>query len=144
VLNVTQEGAVFLVNVWTNVLPWRSWKIHLFGAGIIPAHTDTLALYAARELVAPGYAPIDLMGGSPPWTNGPYTYGATFQHDPVTWTFTGAATVYGYYLADQFGTWSIWSEIFGTPYVYGAAGGGFGIQLIPNLISCFFPEPLCP
>jgi hypothetical protein len=132
---VTQEGAI---RIWQQILGISTIGypyVHLFGSQHTPAHTDTEATYAAIELAAAGYAPILLGQPSANWTISAIGAGAQAVYLTVSWTFTAAATVWGYWLSDQTQTYSLWAEIFLSSFVYGSSGGPFTLQLQPWLAS---------
>jgi hypothetical protein len=144
VVVLTQEGGIYLWKVILGAATPGPYVVHLFASDYQPQHTDTLATYAAIELVVSGYAPIQLVNPSTLWAITAVPYGAQAAYQQISWAFAGACTVYGYYVVESTNTWSVWAELFATPFVYGSSGGPFGLQLIPSQISCPFPEPLCP
>lgn len=133
---LTNEGAVLL---WQDILGLASIgypNVHLFGTAHVPAHTDTESTYAAIELPGGiGYAPIALTNPGVDWTLTPIGAGAQAAYLLLTWTLTGAASIYGYWLSDQTNTYSLWAEEFATPFIYGSGGGAFNLQLVPWMAS---------
>jgi hypothetical protein len=138
-LVATLEGELAL---WLQILQIQSLQtpyLHLIGAPHTPVHTDTIATLAAVELAVAGYVPVPLTNPAVNWSfslyppPGPYTaYLATYI--PITWTFGGACTVYGYYVSGGPGTVSLWAEAQG-PFIFTPAGGTFTEQLQPWLAS---------
>jgi len=135
-LVVTQEGALAL---WQQILDIGGGigfpVLHLLGASYAPLHTSTLANFAANELAVAGYAPVSLINPTTDWSLTPIGAGNQAQYLLITFTFTAACTIYGYYLSDSADSVSLWGEEFSTPFVYGTLGGSFGIQLINWLAS---------
>lgn len=132
---VTQEGAL---RIWSQIFGISSIGypyLHLFSTQHTPAHGDTEATYAAIELVVSGYAPFALTQPPVNWSLAAIGAGAQATYTTVSWTFTAAATVWGYWLADQTNTYSLWAEVFPTSFVYGSQGGVFSLQLVPWLAS---------
>lgn len=135
-LVVTQEGATLLWQWMLGILTPTNPIVHLFGSAHTPAHTDTESTYAAIELPsANGYAPIVLTSPGTNWTITPDPVGAKATHTAISWTFTAALTVYGYWLSDNSGTISLWAEAFNPAYVFLAGGGVFPLTLPPLLFS---------
>lgn len=134
-LVVTQEGGSAL---WKQILQITELgvpNVHLFGSAHEPAHTDTYATYAAIELAVAGYAPIPLADPATDWSIAPIPAGAKATYVAITWVFTAACAVYGYWLADASDTYSIFAEQFAAPYVFPTAGGTFPIVLPPTITS---------
>jgi hypothetical protein len=141
---LTQEGGVLCWKYILGFTPSAILHAHLFAAPHTPAHVDVYADYAAIECAASGYAPIPLVNPSVDWTLAPTAYGAQAAYITISWTFTSATTIYGYWLSDSSDTYSVLGELFASPFPYGGGGGTFTLQIPPSLISCPFPEPLCP
>ena len=134
---LTQEGGnrlwKWILGIVAPVNPF----VHLLGSYYNPLHTSTLSNFTANELpLASGYAPIQLVNPSSDWTLTGITAGEQATYNLLTWTFTGAKSVYGYYVSDDTDTVSIWGEVFGVYYTFPAGGGVFTLSLPPYLISC--------
>jgi hypothetical protein len=109
--------------------------LRLMGSSHTAVHTDTGASLNAVELpAANGYAPVSLSDQTQ-WVFTVQPSGVLVAYPAVTWTFTAALQVYGYYLTDGGGTVSLWAETFGAPYVYPAGGGVFQLQAQATLTS---------
>jgi hypothetical protein len=132
---VTQEGASRL---WLQVFGIASIGypyVHLYSNNYSPQHTDTYSTYAPHELSGGGYSPIQLVNPSANWTIAAIGAGAQASYVMITWTFTGAQTLWGYWLSDGTNTYSLWAEQFASSFVYGSGGGTFLLQLQPWLAS---------
>lgn len=138
-LVATLEGELAL---WGQILSINSIGypvLHLFNQPHTPLHTDTAATYAAIEGGPPGYGPVALTQPAANWTfqdwpvPPPFTAVlATYQ--PITWQFTGAGTIYGYFVTAEGSNVALWGEALG-PFIFTALGGTFTLQLMPWLAS---------
>lgn len=132
-LVVTQEGADRL---WRQILGLASLgvpQLHLYGSSHVPAHTDTYSTYASIELAVSGYAPVALAPGN--WTLAPVAAGAQATYNTISWTFNGACTVFGYWVADAANQYALFAEQFVNSFVYTSSGGMFSLILPPTLTS---------
>ena len=150
------EGSVFHSNRNGVLWPWsQRWKascaiqgdfgadafadleLHFFGTAHTPVHEDTIAIYSAIEGGPPGLGPVALNPVN--WTfslyppPGPYS-AQLATYPPITYTITGAGTIYGYYVSDSGASVAYWGKALG-PFVFTAAGGTFTITLQPWLAS---------
>lgn len=74
------------------------------------------------ELTTSGYGGIALSGGS--WTVTDTAGVLTATYPQQTFTLTGSATIYGYYVTDSGKTKVYWAELIaGGPLSYSGAGG---------------------
>lgn len=135
-LVLTQEGAprllAWMLGAAKTVLPY----LHLLGQPYAPHETSTISQLAANEVGGGlGYAPLQLLSPAAWWTFAQITAGGSAQYITVSWTFTGALTVYGYYVSDDSLPVSLWAELLGQSYPYGSPGGVFALQLNAQLIN---------
>jgi hypothetical protein len=134
---VTQEGAAVFWDYILGLALAQNPFCHLIGTPFTPGHTNTLATFAALELpLANGYAPIQLTNPGANWTFAAVAAGTTATYKTLNWLFTGALTVYGYFLSDDSNHISWWGEQLIPAYTFPAGGGPFQLQLPPYLISC--------
>jgi hypothetical protein len=118
VLVISNTGEQLLLDASTGkVPPATPWTLRLFANNHDPAKDDLAANYT--EAAGAGYAPIDLdasqlttVPGSPTVTSYPQQQ----------FTFTGAITVYGYYITDANGD-EIFAEKLASPYSSPVSGG---------------------
>ncbi|HKV98064.1 MAG TPA: hypothetical protein VJR90_11340 [Gammaproteobacteria bacterium] len=133
---VTLEGAVALWRQILKIIDIGYPICHLFAMPHTAAHTDTEATYAAIEVPAGvTYAPIQLTQPPANWTFSSIGSGYQAQYLNLQWVFTGAVTVYGYWISDGTNTFSLWAETFAGQFTYGAGGGVFNLLLTPWLAS---------
>jgi hypothetical protein len=135
-LVATQEGCSRLwLQIWGITALGNPW-VHLYGSSHTPAHTDTYSTYSAIELSSGGgYAAQQLTVPGTNWTIATVTAGAQATYITLTWTFTGAESVYGYWLGDSTNTYSLWAEQFAAAFVFPSTGGTFTLSLPPTLTS---------
>lgn len=135
-LVVTQEGASRLLTWILSITPPVIPVLHLLGQPFNPAHHNTLSDFAANE-VGPGvgYAPLPLSSPRANWSLSGLVTGYQAQYVVVNWTFTGAATVFGYYVSDDSFAVSLWGELLAASFPYGPSGGVFALQLPVQLTS---------
>lgn len=135
-LTVTQEGAGALWQAILNVIPIGLPWCHLYGQAHTPAHTDTYLTYAAIAVPpSSGYLAQQLVQPGANWAIGPIGAGAQAQYITLSWTLTGPATVYGYWISDQPNSRSLWAEQLAAPWVWSAAAPVFTLSLIAWLTS---------
>jgi len=134
---LSQEGGVLLWQYILGILSAVNPFVHLLGSTFTPAHTSVLSNFAGHELpLASGYAPIQLTNPGANWTLTPIAAGALATHTILPWTFTGALSVYGYYLSDDTHSISWGGELLADVYTFPSSGGLFTLSLPPYLISC--------
>ena len=121
-------GAEQLSKVLVNNVAPTNVKLHLYTNNHTPAEGDVLGSYT--ESTAAGYAAAVLTGAS--WTiTAGSSAGAVASYPQVTFTYTAAETVYGYYVTDNSSLILLWAELFtGGPFVVPSAGGT--IQVTPG------------
>lgn len=135
-LVLTQEGGPrllgWMLGAAKTVLPF----VHLLGQPYAPHETSTISQLAANEVGAGvGYAAQQLVNPTGNWTLSQITAGASGQYRVLTWTFTAAVSVYGYYVSDDSIPVSLWAELLGSVYTWSAAAPVFGLQLNLQLIN---------
>jgi hypothetical protein len=133
-LVLTQEGARELWQWILGVTPPTYPNLHLLGSAYSVVHTTTEALLLPHELTGGGYAPIALISGSA-WSLALISQGCQASRVAGPWNLTLPTTIYGYWLADQTDTYSLWGESFASPYSYDPLGGPFYLSLLPQLVS---------
>lgn len=80
------------------------------------------------ELTTTGYAAIALSGGTWTITDTAGVVSATYPQQ--TFTLTGSATIYGYYITDSGKTKVYWAELLaGGPISFTSSGGTFLLSL---------------
>lgn len=127
---MSQEGGVallqWMLGVRTPILP----TCHLLGSPYTPHISSTLSLFAAAEVHGVGgYAPIQLTSPKAWWTLAGLPDGDQATYITLSWTFTAAVTVYGYYLSDDTLAVSLLGELLAQNYPYGSSGGVFALVL---------------
>jgi len=100
--------------------------LHLYKVDKTPAETDVVTSYT--EVNTGGYAPITL---SNTW-NISTTDPTEASYAQVSFDFTGAATVYGYYVTNNNGTILLWAEKF-SDGPYNIPSGGGSIKITPKI-----------
>jgi hypothetical protein len=79
------------------------------------------------EAAATGYNPITLVGSN--WTTTTPASLGTAVYSEVTFTFTTAVSVYGYYVTSTNASTLLWCERFsGAPFTLPTGGGTIGIS----------------
>lgn len=134
---VSQEGAQQFQAGMVGIAAMGAAQVRLMGSPGTPLHTWTLATYLALELPATGgYAAQTIPASFAGWTASVLTAGGRLTSEILTWTFTTALTVYGWFI--QFaGTGVCWGgEEFSPAFTFAAGGGVFTWMLPLDLISC--------
>lgn len=125
-LLVPDAGEVKLLQKMLNNVAADNVKIHLYSSNTTPAEADLVASYT----LITNPAAITLTGAN--WTVATVTGTTTASHPQQTFTFVGAATVYGYVVTDNGGTNLLWSERF-TDGPYTIPSGGGSIKISPKI-----------
>lgn len=130
-LRFPDAGEVAALKAMLNHTSMGDVKLHLYKNNVT-IDEDTL-IGDVTECDETGYAAVTLTGAS--WT---VVTGAgnitTATYAEQTFTFTEAATVYGYYVTNNAETILAWIEEFTSgPYVLPASGGN--IAVIPSVIG---------
>ncbi len=135
-LVLTQEGAprllAWMLGAQRTILPY----VHLLGQPYQPHETSTISILASNEVGGGvGYAPQQLVNPTGNWTLASITAGASGQYLTLSWTFTAAVSVYGYYVSDDTIPLSLWAELLGSVYVWSSAAPVFALVLNLQLIN---------
>ena len=134
---LAQEGAEIWLGSMTGGTGPPYPDIHLMGTAGTPIHTWTAANYAALELpLANGYAPISLATPGSDWTQAAIPAGYQYTSIVLSWTFTAALTVYGWYALFHNISIAWGGEEFVPVFGFPSGGGLFTWQLPLQLISC--------
>lgn len=126
-------GKAKILGQATNNVAVSSWKLHLYTNNETP---DKDSVYGDfTEDTADGYAAETMTPAS--WTIA--AVGATAEmkgsYPKVTFTYTEASTVYGYYITDTAGTCLIGAEKFSDgPYTLGNSGGSINTTLSASIL----------
>jgi len=100
--------------------------LHLYKVDKVPAEADVASGYT--EVNTGGYASISLTAQ---WTIG--TSDPTeASYAQVSFDFTGAATVYGYYVTDAANSILLWAEKFNDG-PYNIPSGGGSVKITPKI-----------
>lgn len=103
-------------------------KLRLYTDNITPDRTYSMS----SGLTEPGsgYSPITLTGAS--WSIATSTGVTTAVYAQQTFTFSGAVTIYGYFISNNAGNKMLWIESFtGGPFTLPSGGGT--IQITPKI-----------
>ncbi len=135
---VSQEGAQQALSRLVGATTFNTpWEIHLMGTAGAPVHAWTLANYVALELpLANGYNVQTLVPAGADWAITPVASGGLATSIVLSWTFTAALTVYGWFARDPGSGLSWGGEEFSPAFVFPAGGGLFTWKLPLNLVSC--------
>lgn len=134
-LVLTQEGGQRLLQWLLSAAKPNVPTVHLFGTNYAPHEAATLSQFAANEVAGvAGYAPILLSPGAGVWTITEIAAGGNALSIVLSWTFTAAVTVYGYYVSDDTFGVSLWGEQFAASFPY-PTGGVFALQLAAFLVN---------
>lgn len=124
---VPNAAEVDIANYAVNKAVPQDAVLRLFKNNVTPGETDTAATYT--QATEPGYAAINCPGADWSVSAGDPTTAVCVQK---TFTFTAAATIYGYYLVRLTSGVIIAAERFsGAPYILPAEGGE--INVTPTL-----------
>ena len=127
-LVVPDVGEAFLLDLLVNS---ANRVLKLFTNNLTPSDSTTLS--GITEASGSGYSSITLTGGN--WTVATVSGVTTASFAEQTFSFTGAATVYGYYVTTAGGSpVLLWVERFtGAPFTLPSGGGQIGCSLRLNL-----------
>lgn len=118
-LVVVTNGDQVLLN--TGLAFGNTLSLRLYTNNITPSKSDLLATYTQAS--GSGYAAISMPRGSWVFSNTGAGGNGNAQYPAQSWTFTGAITVYGYYIVDSSSGLLMWAERFaGAPLTFAAAG----------------------
>lgn len=122
-LVVCNQGEGIALEAVLNKTAPQNLVLKLYSNDVTPGEADTEATYT--ECAIAGYAAETLTAASWVVTPGAPTAAA---YPEVTFTLTGAGSVYGYYLVQAVSGKLVWAERgAGAPYVFGAGGGTFKV-----------------
>lgn len=102
--------------------------LRLYSNDYTPDGTETVADFA--ESAAPGYAPQALSAWPTP------VFGvdrATYTFDLLTFNFTGAGNIYGYFITDATGLELYWSERRPSAPIPFVAAAGLQYTVLPRI-----------
>lgn len=120
-------GEIELIKIALNKVAATNVRLHLYSNNYTPTATTDLVNFT--ESTGTGYASVVLTGSS--WTvSTDSTTTATYSQQ--TFTYTGADTIYGYYITTNASTVLLWCELSaGAPYSIPAGGGS--IRVTPTI-----------
>ncbi len=110
-----------------NVVP-GSPVAHLYANNITPSITDTVATYT--ESVAGGYTASTATSAN--WTFATVSTVDSMTYPAITFTFSGAETIYGYYVTNSSSV-LLFSERFSSPITFSSGGGNLVLNLACTL-----------
>jgi len=124
-LTVPTVGEVVLLQYLTNMVAPTNLVMHLYTND--PTVDDNIVVGNITEAAAAGYAPITLVGSA--WTTTTPGGLGTAVYSEVTFSFTTAASIYGYYVTSTNASTLLWVERFsGAPFTLPSGGGTVGIS----------------
>jgi hypothetical protein len=118
-----QKSLAYIVGSATN----GNLKLHLYNNNYTPSKGDTLSNYT--ESIGAGYAAQTLT--STTWTIATVSNVTTATYSAVTFTYTGADNLYGYYVTDAASANLLWAEAF--PSVFNIPSAGGSVTVTPVL-----------
>jgi hypothetical protein len=111
------QGENLALEMIVNKTAAQNLALRVYTSNTTPGESDTEATYT--ECAMSGYSAITLTGAS--WGSASGGSIATAQQ---TFTFTGAGTVYGYYVTQVSSGFMLYAERFADgPYTYPSGGG---------------------
>ncbi len=114
------QGKEIMVGAFVNKTAPTNLKLKLFKNDLTPAKATVIGDFTESDIA--GYAAKDLTGTN--WTvatNGGDTLGSYAEQ---TWTFTGAGSIYGYYITNNDGSKVVWAERYtDAPHTFPSGGG---------------------
>lgn len=128
------EGDNQMLSVLLNKASAENLTLKLYTNNVTPDKSQTASSFT--ECTASGYAAVNLAAAS--WTvtqgTGAGTTATTASYPQQTFTLTGSATVYGYYLVGGTSAKCYFAELFtGGPYSIPSGGGT--ISVTPQITS---------
>lgn len=119
-------GEVVLLQYLVNMVAPTNLVLHLYKNDVTIAQ-GTVYADITEVGAGIGYAPITLIGTS--WTTTTPGSQGTAVYSEVTFTFTTAQSVYGYYITSTTASTLLWLERFtGAPFTLPAGGGTIAIS----------------
>ena len=130
-LTAPTTGEVKLLHYITNMVSPTNLVLHLYSND--PTIAAALTTSTITEVGAGiGYAPITLVGTA--WTTTTPGGLGTAVYSEVTFTFTTAQSVYGYYVTSTSSSQLLWIERFsGAPFTLPSGGGTIAISPLVSL-----------
>lgn len=130
-LTAPTTGEVKLLHYITNMVSPTNLVLHLYSND--PTINAALTTSLITEVGAGiGYAPITLVGTA--WTTTTPGGLGTAVYSEVTFTFTTAQSVYGYYVTSTSSSQLLWVERFsGAPFTLPSGGGTIAISPLVSL-----------
>ncbi len=130
-LTAPTTGEVKLLHYITNMVSPTNLVLHLYSND--PTINAALTTSLITEVGAGiGYAPITLVGTA--WTTTTPGGLGTAVYSEVTFTFTTAQSVYGYYVTSTSASQLLWIEKFsGAPFTLPSGGGTIAISPLCSL-----------
>lgn len=126
---ITNAGDLLALQYLLNQTAPTNVNLHLYSNNLTLAKTSVLGNFT--EVTAGGYGPITLTGAT--WTISTISNVNTASYPQQTFTLTGAAQIYGYYITDNGNATVILAEAFpGGPYNVPSGGGIVTVQPIIN------------
>ena len=124
-LEAPAVGEVVLLQYLTNMISPTNLVMHLYTND--PSISATTVIGNITEVGGSiGYAPITLIGTG--WTTSTPANLGTAIYSEVTFSFTTAQSVYGYYVTSTSASTLLWMERFsGAPFTLPSGGGTIGI-----------------
>ena len=124
-LSAPTVGEVVLLQYLVNLAAPTNLVLHLYTND--PSITSSITMASLSEATATGYNPITLVGAS--WTTTTPAGLGTAVYSEVTFTYTTAVSVYGYYVTSTNSATLLWLERFsGAPFTLPTGGGTIGIS----------------
>lgn len=123
-LNVPNQGETLMLKLILNDATQGDVKLHIYSNDITPAETDNVATYT----LVTDPAAKTLTGAS--WDTA--TTAGTASYAQQTFTYSGAATAYGYVVTDNAGSNVLFSERF-VDGPYSIPSGGGEIKITPTI-----------
>lgn len=119
------SGDVLLLRYMLNFQASSDCEMHLYNNNKTPAPTDVLGNYT--ESVASNYSGARLVGTA--WTVASgASIGATATYAQQSFNFSGADTIYGYFVTASQKSVLLWAELFtGGPFTLPSSGGTIAV-----------------
>ncbi len=126
-LSFPDQGENIALEAIVNKTAPQNLVLRLYSSNTTPGESDTEATYT--ECAMSGYSAITLTGAS--WGS---ASGGSIAFAQQTFTFSGAGTVYGYYMTQVTSGLLVYSERFSDgPYTYPSGGGT--LKITPTITA---------
>lgn len=129
-LVVPDAGEVLALKYMLNHTAPSNVRLKLYSNDKTPAESDVIANYT--ETVAAGYTDKVLTGSN--WVVGTSLGVSTAAYAQQSFTFTTAATLYGYYVTNNGATDLLWTERFTGAPISIPSGGGV-VNVTPTITA---------